>query len=83
MHDVASLMALWPSVSDFARDIGIAPTHAHVMKLRGSIPPAHWSAVVSAAEARGFSDVSMDVLASFVSRRSSRSSAQTPKGAAA
>ena len=69
MQTIADLMGLWPSVSEFARDIGVQPTHAHVMKVRGSIPSARWAAVVEAAKTRGIPGVTFEKLAELAARR--------------
>lgn len=62
IRSVAALLERWPSISDFARDIGVKPTHANVMKLRGSIPADYWPAVVDAADKRGIKGVSLETL---------------------
>lgn len=63
VETVAELMALWPSISDFARDINLKkPSHGTVMKLRGSIDVDHWPAVIAAAEKRAIADVTADLL---------------------
>jgi antitoxin VapB len=59
---VGVLMGQWPSVAEFARDIGIKPSHAQVMKVRGSIPVDYWPATISAARARGIKGVTAELL---------------------
>lgn len=58
--------------AQFARAIGIEPSHANVMKVRDSIAPAYWDAVAKAAAARGILGASIEDLASFRSQRSRR-----------
>lgn len=62
MTTIDDLMRRWPSISDFGRDIGVKPTHAHVMRLRGSIPTEYWQAVIDAAAARRIVGVTADEL---------------------
>lgn len=62
MNTIDDLMRLWPSISDFGRDIGVKPSHAHVMRARGSIPSEHWQAVIDAAAARGIGGITADSL---------------------
>ena len=55
MQAVDSIIGLWPSVSEFARDLGLKrETHGSVMKSRHSIPVAYWTKLIDAAKARGF-----------------------------
>ena len=65
MSDFANFLdviALWDSDAEFARDIGIKPSHAQVMKLRRSIPLEHWPNVISAAKRRRYGGVTMEAL---------------------
>lgn len=60
---VADIIGLWPTISEFSRDIGLKrESHGTLMKYRGSIPVAHWQKVVDAAKARGI-DLSYEDLA--------------------
>lgn len=68
MRTVEQVIALWPTVPDFARDIGITPKHAQTMRARESIPPGYWLDVVRAATERGFKGVSLEVLARIHAR---------------
>ena len=47
----------------FAAALGIKHFHAGTMKSRGSIPPAYWSDLVSAAQERGIEGVTLEALA--------------------
>lgn len=69
IETAADVMSRWPTDAEFARDIGIKPTHAQVMKLRDSIPPAYWSKVVAAATERGIDDVTLELLAAIAAAR--------------
>jgi hypothetical protein len=55
-------MNLWPTVAEFARDIGIKPTHAQTMRVRGSIPVEYWPNILAAAKARKLGGITADAL---------------------
>lgn len=69
IQTAADVMSRWPTDADFARDIGIKPTHAQVMKFRRSIPSSYWARIVSAAAERGIDGVTLDVLAAVAAAR--------------
>lgn len=69
MRFVHDLMALWPSVSEFARDIGVKPSHAQTMKARGRIPVDYFEATVEAASRRGFAGVTYEALVRMHARQ--------------
>jgi len=75
---VADIMALWPTDADFARDIGIKPSHAQVMQTRDSIPAPYWSKVVAAAAERGIEGVTLELLAQFAEAKSFQSITPAP-----
>lgn len=62
MRTLDDLMGLWPSVSEFGRDIGIKPSHAQTIRVRGSIPVEYWPAIIKAASERGFKGVTAERL---------------------
>lgn len=47
----------------FAAALGIKHFHAGTMKTRGSIPPAYWADLVSAAHEHGIEGVTLEALA--------------------
>lgn len=53
----------WPSLSDFAADLGVAYGTAKAMKRRGSIPADRWVDVVEKAKARGVKNITLEALA--------------------
>lgn len=55
----ASLINLWPSLSDFADDIGVAYETAKAMRRRGSVPGGYWIRMVEAAQRRGIEGVTL------------------------
>ncbi len=65
MTDLAShkdIILRWPSQSDFSDDIGVLYNSVSVMKHRNSIAPRYWPALIAAAQRRGFSDVTLELL---------------------
>jgi hypothetical protein len=57
------IIAKWPSLSDFASDLGVAYGTAKAMKRRGSIPADRWVDVVEKAKARKIKDITLEKLA--------------------
>lgn len=53
----------WPSLSDFAGDIGVEYGTAKAMRRRSSIPPGKWVLIVEKAAERGIEGVNYEVLA--------------------
>jgi hypothetical protein len=62
---------LWPSLSEFAADLGIEYGTAKAMRRRGSIPSEYWVAVVKNAERRDLADVTLEALAVAVAAEAS------------
>lgn len=62
----ADIINLWPSLSDFAGDLGLRYGTAKAMRRRGRIPPEYWSRLALKAQERGIAGVSADVLAEAV-----------------
>lgn len=57
------IIGMWPSIGEFAADIGVKYVTAQLMKHRNSIGADHWSAVVEAARKRGYDVVTLELLA--------------------
>jgi hypothetical protein len=57
-----NLIRLWPTVAEFARDLGQQPARVYKWSGRDSIPPQFWREVVRAAEARGIAVTVDDLL---------------------
>lgn len=49
----AAVIDLWPSIADFARDIGEPYENTRQWRLNDSIPGRAYAAIVRAAEVRG------------------------------
>ena len=60
----SQLIGQWPTVAEFARDVGQNLEAVKKWKQRDSIPASHWLAVVGAAEAKGIS-ISIEQLAAM------------------
>lgn len=59
IHELTT--AIWPSIPEFARDVGLKASHVHTMRVRGRIPVEYWPAIIEAAQRRGF-DVTAEML---------------------
>ncbi|NSY10808.1 hypothetical protein G6L14_02105 [Agrobacterium vitis] len=59
----ADIINLWPSIAEFARDIGAPYETAKAMRRRSSIPAGYWVRVVDSASWRAFEAVSLSALA--------------------
>lgn len=55
---------MWPTVAEFARDVGQNVAAVKKWKQRDSIPSVHWLAVVQAAQSRGI-EISLNDLAAI------------------
>lgn len=53
----------WPTVGEFAADIGVSENTARAMKRRNSIRGIYWHDIVAAAKRRGFEGVTHETLA--------------------
>lgn len=62
MDSFAKVIERWETASELARDIGQKEVTVRAWKARG-IPGPNWLAVVEAAKARGFSDITYERLA--------------------
>jgi hypothetical protein len=56
------IMALWPTITAFGRDIGVSPDSAGQMAKRNNIAPDHWFTVIAAAKRRGFTGITLELL---------------------
>lgn len=62
----AEIIGLWPSIAQFARDLGVAYESAKAMSRRSSIPATYWKRVVQAAAAIDLQCVTYAALAEAV-----------------
>ena len=62
ISSVRELQGSWPTYAAFARDVGVSEGAAQQWRLRKSIPPEHWSAVIRAATERGVKGVTIESL---------------------
>jgi len=60
---------LWPSLTAFAADVGVAYGTAKAMRRRDSIPDYLWVTVVTAASARELTDVNYELLAQLAAAK--------------
>ncbi|TPL30206.1 hypothetical protein [Mesorhizobium sp. B2-4-7] len=59
----ADIINRWPSLGDFADDLGVSYDAAKAMRRRNSIPGEYWEDVVAKAAGRSLDNVSYEVLA--------------------
>lgn len=65
MSTFRNIIDKWPSIGEFASDLGVKYVTAQLMRHRDSIAPRHWNNVVLAARKRSISGVSLEVLAAI------------------
>lgn len=65
----------WPSLKDFAEDIGVAYGTAKAMRRRGSVPAVYWDVMISKAASRHIVGVSYKKLAVSIARPSKQEDA--------
>ena len=56
VYTIRELIDQWPTISGFAKDIGVGYEAARKMRDRGRIDQTHWAAVIGAAKTRGIVD---------------------------
>lgn len=65
----ADLINLWPSLAEFADDLGVPYVTAKAMRRRSSVPASHWMRMVAVASEKGFSGVTLEALALHASQK--------------
>lgn len=60
---VSALIAVWPTIAEFASDVGCGYEAARQMRRRESIAPDHWPTVIAAADRKGIEGVTFEWLA--------------------
>lgn len=58
----------WPTLSDFADDLGVPYGTAKAMRRRSSIPTVHWPLLISKARDRAISGVTLETLVEAVAK---------------
>ena len=59
---IPALIDQWPTIAEFAADVGCGYEAARQMRRRNSIAPEHWPNVVKASKDRGFTGVTFEWL---------------------
>ena len=72
-----SVIDSWPSIQEFADDLGVKYVTAQLMRHRDSIAAKHWKPVVVAARKRRLSGITLDLLASITPRKANRARPNT------
>lgn len=63
-----TLISLWPSLADFAQDLGVSENTAKQMRTRDSVHARYWLAMIAGARERGIEGVSFESLSLPVSK---------------
>ena len=63
---------LWPSVPEFAADVGIPDGTAYQMRQRGSISPSHWGGMMDAAQRRDIALTFAELSAAYAAAKAKR-----------
>ena len=58
----AAIIELWPTIAEFAVDVGVPYERAKMWRARNSIRAEHFEAIIKAAKARGFHGVTAETL---------------------
>lgn len=60
---IPALIDQWPTIAEFASDVGCGYEAARQMRRRKKIAPEHWASVVSASKGRGIDGVTLEWIA--------------------
>ncbi len=60
---ISALIDQWPTIAEFAADVGCGYEAARQMRIRESIAPKHWNGVIAATTAKGIDGVDWKWLA--------------------
>jgi len=60
---ISALIDQWPTITEFAADVGCGYEAARQMRRRQSISPDHWPKVVMVSRGRGIEGVTFEWLA--------------------
>ena len=69
MDSFTALIERWPTITTFAKDIGVVPQQGYNMSRRNSIPADYWTATIIAAGERGIDGVDWEMLAGLRAKR--------------
>lgn len=68
MSSFRDIISRWPSISDFADDIGVEENTAKQMRTRNSVNARYWLAMVEGGRKRGL-DISFEKLSAAYSSK--------------
>lgn len=69
METFTQVIDAFGGTTEFAAALGIPESHARTMKARASIPAERWERVVEAAQSKGRSDITYEILAKIAARK--------------
>lgn len=71
MNTFQDIINGWPSLADFASDIGVEENTAKQMRTRNSVNPVHWPSMIDGAKRRKIVGVTFEALTSaYAAKRS-------------
>lgn len=68
MNTFSAIISLWKSAVELAGDIDVKPGSVRQWISRNRIPPEYWNSIVRAAAGRGFTEVTLSLLADIAER---------------
>lgn len=68
LPDLAAIIDRWPNVTVFAAEVGVGFLTANSWRSRGLRNAEHFPSIVRAAQARGFTDVTVELLVLIAER---------------
>ena len=68
MNSFRDIIGLWPSCEALGADLNENGNAVRKWRLRDSVPPSHWAAVVASANSRGIEGVTLNLMAELASR---------------
>lgn len=69
MESFVDVIALWPSLSALADDLGLPYGVVKQWRMRNSIPAERWQSLIAAAQVRDIAGITADSLAALAARR--------------
>jgi hypothetical protein len=65
MHSFSDVIAKWPGLTEFKRDMGVPITTAQSWRDRDSIPNGYWKTLIEKGRARGIRGITYALLGQF------------------
>lgn len=75
MRSFIEIIDAWTKPDELAADLGVRRGMIACWKHRDSVPSAHWAALIKAAQNRGMSEVTLDLLSRLAARSTRKDAA--------